>query len=506
MIYNPEQPSYHILICLIEVWNIKKDQVPQDLMMPKGKADFMIAEVENIEIRDSYRNVIGSASITFPRGTVIKKTIDAIDPEEYASAITADISPQGALIETRTNSDVAKTSDFNVGSRIRIRLGYTTDPEVRNMTKISLGKPSIFTSEQVYNDYISHLTTMFEGYITKCSVDTPIQIECEDLAHLLKCVTCKKITTTNKSTVKNLMCSQKRSGKSSKRKSSKSSKRNKAVDKDGVYGLLSKTGLKLHPDTEDIVIGKCSINSDFTVFDILNQWHKWKIFAYLAWDNDGNPCIAVRNTYFSGGKGSLIDAKEVVPIEIDFAYHVANNNLKAVDTDKKSLAIQASCKDKDERKITSLTLMSNPEWKEGQSEKERWRVINETKISKKAMKKHHIKMVSQESSKVNLSEYTVVEYQSRKIGLTHDQLLKEAIAYYEAYNKNGVEGDITIFGDLKLKSTNIVQLKDVRFPMKNGKYLVEQVLTSFGVSGFRQTVTLPYCISRKEQSKNDRTK
>ena len=174
-----------------------------------------------------------------------------------------------------------------------------------------------------------------------------------------------------------------------------------------------------------------------------------------------------------------------------------------MDGDKKALAIHAKSKDSDDRKSTTLTLMSNPEWKDGDPEKERWRVVNEIKISKRAMKKHHIKMVSEGSSKVNLSEYTVVEYQSRKIGLTHDQLLKEAIAFYEAYNKNGVEGNLTIFGDLKIRTTDIVELKDIRFPMKNGRYLVEEVVTRFGSSGFRQILTLPYCLDRKEQTSNN---
>lgn len=486
MTYNAEQPSYHILICLIEIWNpvnkkTGKPLSPQDLMMPSGKADFMIAEVESLEIRESYRNVVGSANIKFPRGTIIKKTLEAVDPSEYSSKVTADISSQGAIIEARTNSDVAKTSDFAVGSRIRIRLGYTTEPEIYNLTKVSTGQPSIFTSDEKYNQYVGYLTTMFEGFITKCSIDTPITIECEDLAHLLKCVTCKKITTTNKSTVKDLMYK---------------------VKDGGVHGLLEKTGLKLHPSTEDIVVGKCSITTDFTVFDILNSWHKWKIFAYLAWDNDGNPCIAVRNTYFSGGEESLVGSARTVRTAIDFGYHVAENNLTLIDTDKKALAIHASSKDADERKTTTLTLMSNPEWKEGDAEKERWRVVNETKISKRAMKKHHIKMISEGSSKVNLSEYTVVEYQSRKIGLTHDQLLKEAIAFYNAYNMNGVEGTITLFGDLKIHTTDIVELQDDRFPMKNGKYLVEEVTTKFGVNGFRQTIKIPYCLERKSNSDN----
>lgn len=474
--YDADRPSYHMLICLIEVWN-PKGRTPQELMSPEGKPDFMIAEVESIEIRESYQNVVSTAALTFPRGTIIKKTLEA-DPTKYASAVMASLNSEGAIIENRTNSSVATVDNFEIGSRIRIRLGYTTDPTVYNLTKVSTKRPSIFTNNDKYNEYVGHLTTMFEGYITRCSIDQPIRIECEDLAHLLKCVSCKKITTTNKSTVKQLLYSAKDGG---------------------VHGLLAKTGLKLHPDTEEIVVGKCSISTDFTVYDVLEQWHKWKIYAFLAWD-DGKPCIAVRNTYFSGGKGSLVDPTRTVKEAIDFQYHVADNGLEMQNTDKKSLAICARCRDAiDEKKMTTLTLMSNPEWKEGDSERERWRIHNETKISKRAMKKHHIRMITEGSSKINLSEYMVVEYMSRKIGLTHDQLLKEAIAYYNAYNKNGIEGSLVLFGDLKIRTTDIVELKDRRFPMKNGKYLVEEVRTTFGTRGFRQSIRLPYCLQRDSQ-------
>ena len=60
MKYNVEQPSYHMLICLIEVWNPVDKKTgnplsPQELMIPSGEPDFMIAEVESLEIRESYQ-------------------------------------------------------------------------------------------------------------------------------------------------------------------------------------------------------------------------------------------------------------------------------------------------------------------------------------------------------------------------------------------------------------------------------------------------------------------
>lgn len=481
MAYNAEQPSFHILICLIEIWKLN-DKKPKELLMPSGKPDIMIAEVESLEIRESYRDVVGSANIKFPRGTVIKKTVEANQIDNPKYTVTAEITSQGAIVEKRTNTDVANPSDFSVGSRIRISLGYTEDTQVANLTRVSSGNPTIFTDDEKYNEYKRHLTTMFEGYITKCSIDSPIELECEDLAHLLKCVTCKKTTTSNKSKVKDLMY---------------------RTDNKGTHGLLAETGLKLHPKSEDILIGKCSITPDFTAFDILNSWHKWKIYAFLAWDENGEPCIAVRDTYFHGGQNSLIGENREVKASIDFGYNVADNNLTLVDTNNMSLAVQASSKDTDGKKTTTLTLMARPEWEEGDPEKDRWRVVNETKISSKAMKKHHIKMVAEDAFNIRLSEYTVIEYQSRKIGLTHQQLMEEAIAFYEGYKVNGIEGSLTLFGDLKIHTTDIVELKDNRFPMKNGKYLVEEVVTKFGVNGYRQTIKIPYCLQREAQNRQN---
>lgn len=485
MAYDADKPSYHMLICLIEIWN-PKGKTPQEMLIPEGKPDVIMAEVESLEIRESYRNVVGSAAIKFPRGTIIKKTIE--NPVDYASEVTAEINSQGAIIEKRTETEVAKTSNFCVDSRIRISLGYTDDYKVYNLTRVSSGKPSIFTSDDKLNEFKGHLKTMFEGFITKCSIDTPIEIECEDLAHLLKCVTCKKLASSSKTKAKELLV---------KKQSKKGSK-----DKVDV-GILANTGLGLHPDTEDITVGKCTITSDFTAFDVLNSWHKHKIYSYLAWDNDGNPCIAVRRSYFhNADEGSLVHSDRNVTHIIDFDYHVADNNLTCIYPEQKSLAVQASSKDADGKKTTTLTVMMNPMWKEGDPKSDKWRVINETKISKKAMKKHHIHMVSEEAGEhMNLSEYTVIEYHSKNIGLTHDKLLDEAIKFFDSYNINGVEGDLVIFGDLKIRTTDIVQLNDTRFPIKNGKYLVEEVVTKFGTNGFRQSIKLPYCLERKDLKK-----
>ena len=109
-------------------------------------------------------------------------------------------------------------------------------------------------------------------------------------------------------------------------------------------------------------------------------------------------------------------------------------------------------------------------------------------------------MVSEGSSRVDLSEYTVIDFHSRKIGLTHDKLLDEAIKFYGAYNMNGLDGDLTLFGDLRLDSGDIVRIHAPRSTQKDGEYLVEKVITRFDTNGFRQTINLPYCIRRDADS------
>lgn len=43
-----------------------------------------------------------------------------------------------------------------------------------------------------------------------------------------------------------------------------------------------------------------------------------------------------------------------------------------------------------------------------------------------------------------------------------------------------------------------VELTDGRNPSKNGVYIVEEVTTSLGTRGYRQKVSIPYRVSKKE--------
>lgn len=482
----PGQPSFHILVCLIKIWT------PQD---PKNTAEepedaLFITEVENIEIDDSYRKLINTASVKFPPGTIIKKTVTAEDEKSLAAnaAISADIDDTGVLYTTRSYTQKAQLSDFKVGSRIKIWLGYTTDPDVAESFKLT-SKSSIHRSENrsKRNEYIADtkfLRLMFNGYITKCSIDYPIEIECENLASALKKVSCPDKNYTN-ATVNDMM-------------SADGGPKYKA-------NLLKNTGLALHPDTKkcDINVGEIKLNSYLTVADVLTEWAKYKVFAFIK-EHNGTPYIAVGRTYFSNaGKDSILELKSeesTIP-KICFDYHVANNGLTLMNTNKDFLVVEASCLDKDD-KFYTIAIRRNPEWNEKMGSDKKWQLMNETKISKKAQQLGAT-VLGKSKDKVDLSTYTVIPYMSRKLRIGHDELLQEAIKHFESYNMNGIDGTLTLFGDLGLKSGTKVELEDKLHPQKNGYYLVDEVHTTFGTKGYRQKIKLPYCISRFKKDKNE---
>ncbi|NDV63945.1 hypothetical protein [Bacteroides sp. 224] len=470
------QPSFHILISLIQVWTPDDPKKP----MEEPPSPRLITEIEELEIVDSYRKLIGTASVKFPRGTVIKKTITELNSEEIAqnSVVSANVD-NGILVTTRTNSKLADTADFKIGDRIRIMLGYTTDPKVAALAKVDSSGKSLHNDTDKLTEYKKHLTTMFDGYITKCSISTPIEIKCENLASRLKKISCPKVKASKNMTVNDLLSD------------------------NGQWKLLKNSGLKLHPDTEscDINIGKVSLTPDLTIADVLTEWSKYKVFAYVKYNNE-EPCIAVGRSYFSNaGKDSIIqkDSSDI-PI-ILFNYHVADDDLTLMNTDKNFLAVEATSLETNS-KFYHITIRKNPDYDSTNPDSKKWQVLNETTISKKAQK-CGATVLKRSKDKVDLSQYTIIPYMSRKIGISHEDLLKEAIQYFESYNMNGVDGSLTIFGDLKLKSGVKVELKDDRFTQRNGYYLVDEVTTKFGVSGFRQTIKLPYLISRKKNTNEE---
>lgn len=476
------QPSYHITACLIEIW---QEPDKQKLHLTPSNP-MVLTEVSDIEIEDNYQNLIGTAAVRFPRGTVIRRTLDSVAAESDKNQVTAEMTHNGVVAETRSNSHLASVSDFKVGSRIRIYLGYLlpTQLDVLKWTDVTSHKATVWNDSTTRENYKKYLTKMFDGYIVKCSLDTPVELYCENLAHGLKLKTCPP------------------------HKPGKNLTTDDLFGENGQFKLLDGTGLKLHPDTikAPVDVGPINLTDDLTVADVLTEWSKYRLYAFIENDDNGIPCVKVGQTYFSkmGTKNDGCterksiarengsDGKNLPTPDILFDYHVAENNLTLMEADKKFLCVEATALGSD-KKFFHVTLRENPEWKNGDSPDNRWQFLNETKLSKKAMKLG-ARPLGKGSDHVSLNKYTVIPYFSRKIGISKEDLMAEAVRHYENWNMNGIEGTITIFGDFPIISGNRVHITDRFHSAKNGYYLVGKVHTVFGLNGYRQTLNLPYCI------------
>lgn len=472
-----KQPSFHILISLIEIWK------PKDKKKPNGdrNGDTMyISEVDSIEIEDSFKKLIGTASVRFPRGTVIRKTVTArtAKEEEDYKKVDVQLSNSGVVEETRTETSMATPTTFVIGSRIKIYLGYTTDPKVADMAKVNnTGKKTIYNDSATRDDYKKKLNLMFDGYITKVSLDTPIELECENLASFLRTITCPKVKL-KKCEVKDFLGA------------------------DGRYKMLEGTGLILHPDTANMSfdLGAVELSTDLTVADVLMEWSKYGLFCYVS-DYNGQPAIQIGRAYFSNpGKDSLLNATTTPqPVPVHFDYNVANNGLSLTSSDKDFLAVAAKGIDSDD-KFINITILRNPQFDASKPESNSnpaYRYVNETKLSKKALKAGKRYLTDAPNDKVDMKLYTKIAFVSKTIPINVKKLAEEAVKYFEGYNMTGIEGSLTLFGDLHLKTAQQVQLIDDRYPGKNGIYLVEEVTTTFGTDGYRQRIKLPYCIKRE---------
>ena len=483
--YNKDLLLYKavdMLACKICIWE-PKDKNTIDSVTPDDDKCLVLRECQSIEIEESYKKLIGTATVKFPRGTIIKRTLTKNDIEEDGtSTVYTERLADGTITEKRAGYSTAKPSDFKVGQRIRIYLGYYRLP--------SDGKS--FKDKKEMQETLDKAATshrpMFDGYITKCSVSTPIEIKCENLASNLKRKNCRKITT------------------------GKNAKVNDFLKAGGKYDLLKGTGLKLHPDTIkcDINIGKVQLSEDLTIADLLTEWSKYKLYCFIRTDDNGVPYLKVGRSYFSTKTAESIvnqDQSERGTI-LQFDYHVAEDGLTLMNTDPRYLAVSAegfkfeSDSNGRQKEIKySITIRLNPEWKGTSDTKhKKFQLLNETRLSKKSLKLGAVPK-SKTKDRVDLSQYTVIPYTSSRIGITEDQLIKEAEAYFEGYNMNGIEGTITVFGDHHFESGMKVELLDKRQPEKNGWYLIDEVNTRFGVDGYRQTLKLPYCIARPEKEK-----
>ena len=399
-----------------------------------------IIEVESIEINDSYKKLIGTATVTFPKGTVFQSTVigNATIEGVDASKITTEIMEDGVIIEKRNTQKAMNETSFSVGQRINIKLGYN-----------------------------GVLKNMFDGYIAGYNSDSKFVLKCENMAYKLKLKQAPKFETSATCSVNDILGEK--------------------------YELLKETGFEVHSETKrfEIQIGKVKITDNFTVADILNEWTKYKLYCFLKYDEnspDSMPTIAIGRPYSSSkSQPTFPKDSEAKPYQIHFDYHVADNGLEVLKVDPKFLAVTGKALGSD-GKFFEATVRLNPE-----SDGKEFQTVNATQIRKKSQKVTGNKTAegAETKTQVDLSTYTIVPYMSPNMKIDSDKLVEETIEYFQSYNQNGITGSLTIFGDLALTTACQVELIDNRNPSKNGIYIVEEVTTTFGVNGYRQRITIP---------------
>lgn len=515
-------PEYHmheayedklaILVCQIKIWKAKGNDW---FSIPSANQCLTIRECESIEVSDSAKNLINKAVVRFPRGTVIslsshkdksvmtggltdltenfedlKKannngdlltTSTALFNQDGVSttSIAANYDDKGLIDFNRTKNEIALLSpnDVAIGNRIEIRLGYAySEQEFEKMNTA---------------DSDPNLDVVFTGFITSVSVDTPLVLECTNMAHILASVSTPNISAKATLMVKDFL------------------------DDDGEYHLLKDTGIPLAASSKGstIAVSGGSISNNLTIADVLTEWNKSGVLCMMETKSDGSVQLRVGLTYYAGkgGGGLPNNDKKYITYNggnntiklIQFDWDVAQDKLTLKRNDKKYLAVEAQGRTK-ENQFFKLTVRKNPD-----PDDEGWmidadsqfQIVNRRKVKdRKKMKFINgtwstKRIEGHLTDAAKLDKYNVIHYLSTKVGITEEELIEEAKQYWANYNPNGISGSIVIFGDLFIKPTEIVGLIDVRQPEKNGYYYVEAVNTTFGINGYRRELSIPFKIA-----------
>ena len=290
-----------------------------------------LTEVQEVEIVETYKKLIGTATIRFPKGTVFRSTIigTATLEGKDASRITTEVMQDGVVIEKRSSYSAMDATTFKIGQRVRIRLGYN-----------------------------GMLRTMFDGYITGYNTESSFELKCENMAYKLKLKQAPKFETPASGTSVNDVM-------------------------EGKYNILKDTGFKLHSETKrfDIQIGKIKITDNFTVADILSAWSRYRIYCFLKYDEnspDQMPAIAIGRPYSSAkSQPRFPEDTSSGPFRIRFDTHVASSDLKVLKTDPKFLAVQAKALGSDE-KIFEVTVRLNPDYAPNTPDSKEFQTVNAT--------------------------------------------------------------------------------------------------------------------------------
>ena len=478
-----KKPGTHIVISLIEVWKPKKalDFVSE----PAFGECLRICECQSMVCKETYEQLIWEMDLDLPKGTIVHKTIHEFNKEDTDKQVKTHAVDGGAVVTTTYETKVADTSCFDPGMRIRVYTGYTTDPDIAKLNRLSLpSSDTIYGNEGLLNTYKNAMDLTFDGFISKCSPSAPFKIHAESVASILRKITCgKDKNAVNGCTLKDIF------------------------DPGGTWKLLEKTGIELHSRSTLQKLDNIGVipkmRTTQTIADVLYEWSKQHHVYFRMQDDNGTPKLRVGYSFSSGFVSDSEDTPSIygngddsVPV-IYFDYNVAEDGLSYANVDRYSLAVKCivnTIGDKGARNTYSFYVRLDPSGIDN-AENSNFIVYDEKTVTKQDRKKQK---AQGGKATFDHSGYTIIERLYPKpmkaSSLDKNKLKAWAISQFEHYDKNGMDGTLTLFGDLAIHTGDIVELVDDQHSDRNGQYLVDDVTTRLSVNGLRQTIKLPYKI------------
>ena len=491
-----DEDVLYVLVCQIRVW---KAAAPNWFDTPQNCT--LVTEVEEIEINESYKELVNGAVIRLPKGAVIYETIDnkgvndnvsiGNETPQKTETIMSEASRVGELLvvkdminsgeehtllidnikndhalapETSNKQRIASPHDFQIGNRIEVRLAYIYQPKGSSVDivteKWNKVKAGIIIEELARG-------LAFTGFITGCSISTPVEIECENMASLLKKKSCRKGLYKGNYTVNDFL----KPGYGAK------------------FNLLDGTGLSLADPTQEstINVSNFEISDNLSVADLLFSWKKGGLYSMIS--RDGKTIkvgsFSVSDTAWHTDKSRIDYTENMSKQYIQADWDIASDDLKINRIEKESIVINAKGRDKNGKDFRVMVGKIDGKF---HHEKHDYKVRKKQKRPKGQSDRPVL------ISKFDTDKYTVVQYEPQGI-TTMDALIKAAEEYWDSYNPNGIAGSLVVFGDLRIEPSQIIGIVNPWSPEKNGNYVVESVKTTFGVNGFRQTLVLPYKMS-----------
>ena len=482
-----------ILACQIKVW-----QAPNKRWfdIPDFKACTCLYECESIEVTNTYMDNIGKCVLHIPRGTIVESAEvrgkvltgnktdqpserDVLEATAHGDAVIPDSAAYTngktvveyqpyrddiGLITLNRGADahIANPNDFAIGNRIQIRCGYIYGENAHRLDEIR------------NENNPPELKVVFTGIITGCSVDSPLEVECEDMGTLLKKKNCPKFTPGKNYHLSDFF-----------------------GDK---ISVLDETGLAIDNESYNFAketnVGRVDLSTSTTVNDLLDKFRKdMGIVSYLIVNPvTGIPYLKLEKVYNVSDENEAMEVSEppkaVSIVRSD--WDIASDNLDISRIDKEFLAIECHGELAEGKKF-GFTLRKRVD---GDDKTDEFDIVNrrEPRLKKKGKKKKapsgHV--VESTKDKVDLREYVRVKYIPKKRYSTEAELINEAKAFWRRYSPNGVSGTLTVFGDTFVRVGETIGLVHKRQPEKNGYYRVESVSLKFGVDGYRRELKLPY--------------